>query len=444
MNTPETVRFRWAAGIEDTNIGWPLAGSPEGLDEYALTQHYAHFHEDLRLAAELGVQALRYGFPWYRLNPAPGEWDWSWTDQVVDAAEEAEVELLIDLVHYGTPLWLEGSFTDPRYPEAIAEFGAAVAKRYRGRIGAITPLNEPLVTASFTGLRGIWPPHLHGEEGWAAVVVSVAEGIQRTIRAVRSVAPELEILHVEATHLWTTTERDLAPQLALLEQKNYLPTDLVLGHVGRDHPLRSWLEEAGVSELRLDALEASAEFPDVIGLNYYPELSARDLTWYGDDVVGVTFDGGFDGLAAIADGFWQRYGLPLMISETAVEGSDEHRIAWLETVVAGIAGLMRDGMDVRGIVWWPLFDFVDWSWATGDLVVEEFYTRTDGKVSPVHPPSRAEGLDAYFRRMGLCRLATDRDSVTRTRTPVADAFHALVTDADSPLTTLISDQRRIS
>src|SRR3712207_8458181 len=43
------------------------------LDEYEITQHYRWWRDDLRRVAELGVGAVRYGIPWYRVNPAPGD-----------------------------------------------------------------------------------------------------------------------------------------------------------------------------------------------------------------------------------------------------------------------------------------------------------------------------------------------------------------------------------
>ena len=180
---------------------------PSGLDEYELTRHYQHWREDLALAASLGAKQARYGFPWYRVNPARGVWDWTFADAVVDEANRLGLGLIVDLVHYGTPTWLKGSFTDPDYPDAVANYACAVARRYRGRIASITPLNEPLVTASFVGLRGIWPPHETGEDGWSRVVVSLAEGIQRSIHAIRKAAPEMQIVHVEATHIWTARNR---------------------------------------------------------------------------------------------------------------------------------------------------------------------------------------------------------------------------------------------
>ena len=423
---PFDAPFIWALGIEDTNVGWPLRGSATGLDEYEATQHYQHWREDLALAVAIGATQIRYGFPWYRINPRQGEWDWSFTDEVVAEANRLGLGLIVDLVHYGTPTWLAGSFTDPGYPDAVAAYAGAVAARYGGKVAGITPLNEPLVTASFVGLRGIWPPHETGQDGWARVVVSLSDGIQRSIRAIREAAPDLSVVHVEATHVWTA-EAGLEGEKDLLDHKNYLPTDLVLGRVDASHPLHAWLLDQGIAAERLTALAGAGQVPDVIGVNYYPELSARELTHYEDKVVGVTFNAWTDGIDGIIRGFADRYGLPVLVSETAVEGDDTHRVSWLEAVVGLLHRLRADGVPVVGLVWWPLFDFVDWSWATGDQVIEEFYSRIDGKVSPIYPPSRGAGINAYFRRMGLCRLEEQGGNIRRVPTPAAEAYrrHAL-------------------
>ncbi|MCU1556503.1 MAG: bglA [Microbacteriaceae bacterium] len=413
--------FVWGLGIEDTNVGWPLPGSPTGLDEYEITGHYRNWREDLALAASVGAGAVRYGFPWYRVQTAPDTFDWTWTDQVVAEAERIGLDLIVDLVHYGTPTWLAGSFTDPSYPDAVAAWAGAVAERYRGRFTSITPLNEPLVTASFVGLRGIWPPHERGQDGWARVVVSVAEGIQRSIFAIRAAAPEMRIVHVEATHIWSAADPALDVDRRLLEAKNWLPTDLVLGLVDRGHPLFEWLVSQGIEQERLTSMVAARQAVDVVGINY-PELSARELTDPGDGVVSVAFDAGKDGLELLIRAFHERYQLPILVSETAVEGDDDHRISWLDDAVTLVTRLRAEGIPVVGLVWWPLFDFVDWSWATGDVVIEEFHRLVDGVITPVIPPARADGLDAYFRRMGLFRLATDGDDISRLRTAAADAF----------------------
>ena len=51
---------------------------------------------------------------------------------------------IVDLVHYGLPPWIDRAFLNPDYPEFVAEYASRVAERFKGRIHAYTPLNEPL------------------------------------------------------------------------------------------------------------------------------------------------------------------------------------------------------------------------------------------------------------------------------------------------------------
>ena len=45
------------------------------LDEYELLGHYEHWREDLAPTKALGLRALRWGVPWYRVAPQPGKFD---------------------------------------------------------------------------------------------------------------------------------------------------------------------------------------------------------------------------------------------------------------------------------------------------------------------------------------------------------------------------------
>ena len=68
---PSAAAFRWAVGIENTFVPHTRAGHRR-LDEYELMDHYRLWREDLDLAADLGISTIRYGIPWYRVNPQPG------------------------------------------------------------------------------------------------------------------------------------------------------------------------------------------------------------------------------------------------------------------------------------------------------------------------------------------------------------------------------------
>lgn len=418
-------QFVWAVGIEDTIIGTPLRRGRQ-LDEYSLTGHLDRWRSDLELASAAGATAIRYGIPWHLANPGPGRYDWEHADRALTyAIEDLGLEVMLDLVHYGTPEWLAGSFADPDYPSAIAEYAAEVASRFRGVVDSYTPLNEPLVTASFCGLRGVWPPYLVGDRGWATVVASVAEGIQQATRAIREADPDARIVHVEAVQLYSTLDPSLEDEVAGWRRRAWLPTDLVVGQL--DAGGVDWLEHHGVAEETLACLQAGAVVPDVIGVNYYPELSPRELVRLNGQVVHVAENRGASGLVEAIAAFYERYGLPMMITETAAEGDDDHRIRWLDDAVRAVEILDRESVPVVGLTWWPLFDFVDWSWASGGETVEEFFVRAgpDGSPIPVAPMGTPGGeVDPFLRRMGLYRLGDGDGRLLPVSTRAVESFRA--------------------
>lgn len=146
----EGDRIHFAVGVEDTFIPQTRPGE-RSLDEYELTGHYDHWHADLGLARDASVTMIRWGIPWYRVNPAPGSWDWGWLDRVVDRLVELRLEPIVDLMHYGTPLWLENEFVNPDYSARVTEYAARVTERYRGSLNVFTPLNEPLLNTIYCG-----------------------------------------------------------------------------------------------------------------------------------------------------------------------------------------------------------------------------------------------------------------------------------------------------
>ena len=48
------------------------------------------------------------------------------------------INLLMDVMHFGTPLWLKQAVGDPEFPEALERFTTALVTRYRrpSNIGA--------------------------------------------------------------------------------------------------------------------------------------------------------------------------------------------------------------------------------------------------------------------------------------------------------------------
>ncbi|HEY0259853.1 MAG TPA: family 1 glycosylhydrolase [Lacisediminihabitans sp.] len=439
--------FTWIAGIEDTCVYPPSGFGMQSLDEYDLTEHTLHWRDDLTLARDLGATAVRYGVNWPLVHTGRDSFDWSFLDERLRFAhEELGLTVIADLVHYGTPTWLEGSFADPGYPEAIEAFAGEFAARYRGIVDHLTPLNEPLTTASFCGLRGVWPPALTGWAGWTTVVMGMVHGMRRTISAVRAANPDAVIVHVEASSLYRASETELELRAALLHSLGMLPTDLLLGRVTRDHDMHGWLVEHGADPDALASFTEDVPVVDLMGVNYYPDLSPRTLMRIDGEVAQIATNRWQEGLTTSLTHFAERYGIPVLITETSIEGDDDVRAEWLDDSARAVSELREEGLDIRGYTWWPLLDFVDWSYASGGRNVEEFLlvaTLADGADVPSAQTAISAdpllGKTAFLRRMGLIRLEESADgSLERIPTIAATHFRelsrgpaAVVGDADA-------------
>ncbi len=366
--------FIWASGIEDTFVPQTRLGH-RALDEYELMGHYDHWREDLGLLAEVGVQAARWGAPWYRVEPEPGVFDWRWTDEVIPyLVKDLGVALIIDLMHYGCPFWLSREFANPDYPRAVARYAEAFARRYSGLIKWWTPLNEPLVNALMCGRRGVWPPYLRGDAGYVRIMLQIVKGVLNTVEAIKSIDPDAVMVQVEATGLNRAIRQELEA-LALEDQRRgYLFYDLITGMVTHEHPLTGWLLRHGATPDDLAEFVRRRIPIDVMGMNFYPQWSTQQI--YLDRKGRVAYraveqDG--DGFAALIEDYYHRYQAPIIITETSARGSDDVRSRWMSASVGMVRSLRAAGVPVVGYTWFPLFTMVDWRYRLGRRPLEQYY-----------------------------------------------------------------------
>ncbi|WP_223691511.1 family 1 glycosylhydrolase [Leifsonia poae] len=406
----EDGRLHFALGIEDTFVPQAREGE-RPIDEYELTDHYEQFDADFRLGASVGADLLRWGVPWYRVTPERGHWDWSWVDRAVASMHDAGLKPIVDLLHYGTPTWLDGQFAHPDYPQHVEEYAARFAERFGEVATDYTPVNEPVIHALFSGEYGYWPPYLTGAQGFTTIATNLAKGFVRSQRAIAALLPQASFVHVDAAmkFVGAVDAPEHAAEAERLTHQVHLVEDLVTGRVGDGHPLVASLRRTGVGDDDLEWFRRNAVQPDVMGVNYYPRHSTELFE------AGVHHSGGFadprpsvdrgaEGLRDALQTYADRYGAPVMLTETCVTGSAAERIDWLDASVVLIERMRADGVPIVGYTWWPLFDMYEWTWRHTD--------------NPRHD---------HLLTMGLYDLVESDNGLLRVENPVAARYreHAL-------------------
>ncbi|HEU5138379.1 MAG TPA: family 1 glycosylhydrolase [Bacillales bacterium] len=364
--------FYWATGIEDTFIPQSEPGK-RSLDEYELMQHYQHWKQDIDLAAELGVQMMRYGIPWYKVNPSPGQFVWGWIDEVIHyMTEQKGITPIIDLMHYGTPLWMDNQFINPSFLKHLLEYVKAFAERYKGIVKYYTPLNEPYVNAEFCGETGQWPPYLEGDKGFVTIMKILSRGIIETVKAIKEIDPETIMVHVEATGFSESEDATLQEKVEFLNYKRLTCFDLITGRIGHRHFLHDWLRRNGVSEEELLWFHENQISLDIVGINYYPDLSVSEWVKQQEKVIQKPKYGGTERLESIVRFYYKRYKRPIFITETSVNEKHYDRTRWLRESVEAVKNLRNIGVPLIGYTWWPLYDLINWDYRDGKKKVEAY------------------------------------------------------------------------
>ena len=360
--------FRWATGIECSFI-------PHlGIDEYRWTQHDRFWREDFeRIANDLGCRWLRYALPWHEIERQPGQFDWRWMDERMDLFERLGITPLLDLVHFGVPTWLPDAFADADFPVALERFARAFGERFAGRVKIVCPVNEPLITSLFCGDIGLWPPYGRGLNNYMTVLSRVAQAFCRATRALRATMPGVEIIVSDSLEVAATFEdsdettspflkESLRADVERRMHRRHIVTDLILGRVNHHHPLLPWLQKHGFSDFDVHWFQRNAQTLDLIGLDYYEhtevELYTTPEGYYRQRELRPPV-----GLYQAAQGYWNKYHIPLMVTETSVGGHDGDKIAWLERSVADVKRLRAEGFPIIGYTWWPVIDHLDWDGA---------------------------------------------------------------------------------
>ncbi len=288
--------------------------------------------------------------------------------------EVAGIEPIAGLVHHGSgPVGT--SLLDPQFGEKLGAYASALARRYPW-IASYTPVNEPQTTARFSGLYGHWYPHLRSFEGYLKALVNQLRASVLAMRAVRAVRSDAEFVHTEdGGKTWSTFE--LADACAEREQRRWLGVDLLCGRVDESHPLYSFMRKHGLSQAEILWFAENPCPPDVIGLNHYL-TSDRFLDhrielyppWYagGDtgeepfvdvEAVRVRREGIADTQQILTDA-WERYRIPVAITEAHLGGSVADQIRWLLGVWEGARSARRSGVDCVAVTVWALLGSFDW------------------------------------------------------------------------------------
>ena len=304
------------------------------LDLIRATGHDKHALRDYRQLRKLGFVTLRDGLRWHLIEKAPGKYDWSSWLPMLEAAEDAGVQVIWDLFHYGSPDCIDQA--GPDFTDRFTDFAIAaleVQQSVSGRAPLICPLNE-INFMAWAVDEGYFPGIGSDQRGWFK---------DQLVRTGISAARAIKQRWPRATVVWAEPLIHIAPHDRRRQTVRRAKDNLQGMFEAYD-----WITGLARPELGGDP-----SLVDVAGWNFYPHNQ-----WYWN---GPTIPMGHheyrplgDMLVEMAD----RYGKPLFLSETGAEGTGKP--SWLHYVCNEVRDAISRGADVRGICWYPITAYPGW------------------------------------------------------------------------------------
>lgn len=344
--------FMFATGIENSYPVIAGRGGGVRVDQMEKCGHYEHWKEDLRLVAELGIHYLRWGPAIYKTFLGAGKYDFMWVDDVLEEMRRLGIQPIMDLCHFGVPDWL-GNFQNEEFPAYFAEYAGEMAKRYPDA-HYWTPVNEILVCATFSGLYGWWNERGMTDRTFVRAMLNLCKANVLAMRAILEYVPEAVFIQSESSEYVHPSVPRVMKRAHFLNQRRFVPLDLTYAKNVSAEVYR-YLSANGMRAAEYDYfMDQTLKARCIMGTDYY--VTNEHLVRPNGELIP---SGEFFGYYVIAKQYYDRYGLPLMHTETnlwEVDGS----VQWLWKEWNCMLRLRQDGVPIVGFTWYSLTDQMDW------------------------------------------------------------------------------------
>lgn len=343
------------------------------FDQLIYQGHYTR-KQDLELISGLGIKKIRYPLLWEKHEPQKtGLIDWGFTENQLNTLKAQNVDVIAGLVHHGSgPDYV--NMLEDSFPEGLAAYAEKLATKFPW-INYYTPINEPLTTARFCGLYGLWYPHKSDDVSFIRILYNECKATALAMQAIRTINPAAKLIHTEdlgKTHSAPT----LQYQADFENERRWIGLDLLCGRVTHDHFLYDYLVSNGITPEELMYFIKNPCPPDILGFNYYitsERYLDNDLTIYPIHTHGSNSKHAYADIEAVRSAAaslvgpkqllkeaWDRYRLPLAITEAHLHCGREDQLRWLEYVLNDARELAGEGVDFRGVTIWSLLGAYGW------------------------------------------------------------------------------------
>jgi beta-glucosidase len=325
--------------------------------------HYHRYRSDIALLAELGFNAYRFSLEWARIEPEEGEFSNAVLEHYRDmlrACHEHHLTPIVTFHHFSSPRWLmaRGGWKDRHTPERFARYCERAARSLGDLIGAACTINEANIASVLAGL-GFAPSlqKLQKAAWWSAAAESLGTSPRRLAPFIYAVSSKARDIILQAHRLGVE---------AIKSASGNFPVGITLA-LQDIEPIPGGERIAArmrkqINDVYLESLQGD----DFVGVQAYSRtrvdpkgvLPAEE----GVELTQMHYEFWPEALEATIRDATARTGLPVIVTENGLATADDtRRVEYIRRALHGVVRCLKDGLEVRGYMYWSAFDNFEWS-----------------------------------------------------------------------------------
>src|SRR6185312_710288 len=341
-------------------------------DQLQYAGHYER-KDDIDKIAQTGIKMIRYPILWeaHQTDNENEIINWDQTSRQLLKIRSHQIIPIAGLLHHGSGPRCT-NLLDNDFPAKMASYAFKVAQQFPW-LEYYTPINEPLTTARFSGLYGLWYPHKKSESSFLKMLLNQLKGIVLSMEAIRKINPQAKLVQTEDLAK-THSTRLLKYQADFENNRRWLTYDFLHGKVDQNHVLWQHLISNGLRKEDLNFFLERPCIPDITGCNYYVtseryldekvELYSETLPGgngrhiYSDIVAVIAVR--LNGLKRLLKEVWERYHSPMALTEIHLNCTREEQLRWFMEAWHQCVQLRKGGVEVKAITAWSMLGAYDW------------------------------------------------------------------------------------
>jgi beta-glucosidase len=279
--------------------------------------------------------------------------------RMLGACHENGLTPVVTYHHFTSPRWLiaAGGWEDPKTPERFARF-CERATRYLGDlIGAGCTLNEPNLSLLLTKSGIIPPPNPLQPAPWRVAAAQALGITPERLVPFLSAASDVAVETILAAHRQSV--------VAIKAAGGDFPVGMTLAlqdiQAGPDGEAMAGQMRQAINGVYLDNLTGD----DFVGVQTYSRLRFGPTgplpSEEGVELTQMHYEFWPEALEATIRYAIAVTGRPVLVTENGLGTDDDtRRIAYVQRALQGVANCLKDGLDVRGYIYWSAFDNYEW------------------------------------------------------------------------------------